>query len=391
MSAHSFGELVVERRQDFFGDLRRPNAERPCLARELALARIVREGEVCLLFLADLHADERLSETGDAEILPRLDVRIPRERGKRLAWHGRIDIDGEDVAGSRLPVDRSKLRVRLAHRRDGLVDVLVGGRCGLDGRAVREVIAEDDVGADDDGRCVSEGLALLELRELRIGPVDRLEALGLDDLPIRLIHQVVGRVLPQVLLAIRSLVHPARRFSRTEARDLRALHVALECRIGRARQTVGGHLDIQRDLRPRLSTERVFDGWRHGLRRVLHGDAAMVIGYARRQQVFFYEIHEGDEDLGGAVLLAHERRFEPLEFFALVKKARTLLVDSYEENSLAEAIANELARTAAFTHVTDELLVASVNVDVTEEGTFLVSEEAGDRSVFLSRDDDIEN
>jgi hypothetical protein len=117
----------------------------------------------------------------------------------------------------------------------------------------------------------------------------------------------------------------------------------------------------------------------------------MVIGYARCQQVFFYEIHEGDEDLGSAVLLAHERRFEPVEFFALVKKARALLVDAYEEDSLAEAIANELARTAAFIHVTDALLVASVNVDVTEEGTFLVSEEAGERSVFLSRDDDIEN
>jgi hypothetical protein len=98
--------------------------------------------------------------------------------------------------------------------------------------------------------------------------------------------------------------------------------------------------------------------------------------------MFFYEIHEGDEELGSAVLLAHERRFEPVEFFALVKKARTLLIDSYEEASLSEAIANELARTAGFIHV---------NVDVTEEGTFLVSEEAGDRSVFLSSDDDIEN
>jgi hypothetical protein len=107
--------------------------------------------------------------------------------------------------------------------------------------------------------------------------------------------------------------------------------------------------------------------------------------------MFFYELHEGDEDLGAAVLLAHERRLEPLEFFALVKKARTLLVDSFEEASLSEAIANELARTAGFIHVTDDLLVASVNVDVTEEGTFLVSEEAGDRSVFLSSDDDIEN
>ena len=107
--------------------------------------------------------------------------------------------------------------------------------------------------------------------------------------------------------------------------------------------------------------------------------------------MFFYEIHEGDEDLGSAVLLAHERHFEPVEFFALVKKARALMVDAYEEDSLAEAIANELARTAGFIHITDELLVASVNVDVTEEGPFLVSEAGGDRSVFLSSDDDIEN
>lgn len=103
--------------------------------------------------------------------------------------------------------------------------------------------------------------------------------------------------------------------------------------------------------------------------------------------MFFYEIHEGDEELGTAVLVAHERKFDPLEFFALVKKARALLVDAFEEGSLSEAIANELARAHGFIHVTDDLLVASVNVDETEEGTFLVSEDGGDRSVFLSRDD----
>jgi hypothetical protein len=106
--------------------------------------------------------------------------------------------------------------------------------------------------------------------------------------------------------------------------------------------------------------------------------------------VFFYEIHEGDEDLGTAVLVAHEHRFDPLEFFALVKKARTLLVDAYEEPSLSEAIANELQRAHGFIHVTDDLLLASVNVDETEEGTFLVTEDGGDRSAFLSRDDEIE-
>jgi hypothetical protein len=100
--------------------------------------------------------------------------------------------------------------------------------------------------------------------------------------------------------------------------------------------------------------------------------------------MYFYEIHEGDDEMATAVLLMHEQRFEPIEFFALVKKARLLVLDAYEEDSLAEAIANELG----FLHVTDERLIASVNVDEREEETFLVTSEEGTRSVFVSLDDD---
>jgi len=103
--------------------------------------------------------------------------------------------------------------------------------------------------------------------------------------------------------------------------------------------------------------------------------------------MFFYEIHEGDEEVGTAVLLGHEERFEPEEFFAIVKKARTLVVDSYEEDSLAEAIANELQRSQGFIHVTDERLVASVNVDETDENTYLVIDGQDERTVFLSREE----
>ena len=100
----------------------------------------------------------------------------------------------------------------------------------------------------------------------------------------------------------------------------------------------------------------------------------------------FYEIHEGDEEVGAAVLLAHEERIEPFDFFELVKKARALVLDAYEEDSLAEAIANELQRSDGFTHVTDKLLVASVNVDETEENTYLLTEEGDTRTLFMSRE-----
>ena len=100
----------------------------------------------------------------------------------------------------------------------------------------------------------------------------------------------------------------------------------------------------------------------------------------------FYEIHEGDEDIGAAVLLAHEELMEPFEFFELVKKAKALVAGSYEEDSLAEAIANELQRSNGFMHVTDNLLIASVNVDEKEENTYLLTEEGDTRTVFMSRE-----
>ncbi len=100
----------------------------------------------------------------------------------------------------------------------------------------------------------------------------------------------------------------------------------------------------------------------------------------------FYEIHEGEDDIGAAVLLAHESRIDPVEFFELVKRARALVLDSFEEDSLAEAVANELQRSGGFTHATDDLLVASVNVDENEENTYLLTEGGDERTIFMSRD-----
>lgn len=104
--------------------------------------------------------------------------------------------------------------------------------------------------------------------------------------------------------------------------------------------------------------------------------------------MYFYEIHESDEAVGTAVLLAHERAFSPTEFFALVTRARALLVESHEEDTLPEAIANELERTSGFVHVTDDRLLASVNVDESEEGTYLVTSDDTARAVYVRRDDE---
>jgi hypothetical protein len=107
--------------------------------------------------------------------------------------------------------------------------------------------------------------------------------------------------------------------------------------------------------------------------------------------VFFYEIHEGDDELGTAVLLGHEQRFEPQDFFQLVKKVRAEILESFEEDTLSEAIAAELQRRHGFVYVTDDLLVASVNVDENEQNTFLVTQGEGGRTIFVERDRDSPN
>lgn len=115
-------------------------------------------------------------------------------------------------------------------------------------------------------------------------------------------------------------------------------------------------------------------------------DAPLFWSDGEVREMYFYEIHEGDDELGTAVLLAHERAFSPADFFSLVKKARALLVDAFEEGTLSEAIANELERSSGFIHVTDDKLLAAVNVGETEADTFLVTADDATRTVYVRRE-----
>ena len=76
----------------------------------------------------------------------------------------------------------------------------------------------------------------------------------------------------------------------------------------------------------------------------------------------FYELHEGDDDVFADLLLAREEEMEPEEFFDLVQSIRRRVMDSYEQNTLIEAIADELERDYGFIAVTDDRLTAAVNV-----------------------------
>jgi hypothetical protein len=100
-------------------------------------------------------------------------------------------------------------------------------------------------------------------------------------------------------------------------------------------------------------------------------------------QLFFYELHEGATDLMTDALLVSERDHTPAQFEQLVQAARAAVLDTYEEDTLAEAIARELERSHGFTYISDEKLRASMSVGADEEDTYLVEQSEEFRSIVV--------
>jgi hypothetical protein len=89
--------------------------------------------------------------------------------------------------------------------------------------------------------------------------------------------------------------------------------------------------------------------------------------------LYFYELHEGDDDVFSDLLLVHEDQMEPEDFFELVQAIRVEVQDTFEEDTLIEAIALELEREHGFTFVSDARLTASVHVSPDEDENRLIS------------------
>jgi hypothetical protein len=102
--------------------------------------------------------------------------------------------------------------------------------------------------------------------------------------------------------------------------------------------------------------------------------------------VFFYELHEGDDEVYSDVLVVSESEWEPQEFFDLVQRVRHEVQDAYEHDTLIEAIASVLERDYGFIFVSDDRLAAAVNVSTVEAENFLADLEVD--LVDPSDDDD---
>ena len=87
--------------------------------------------------------------------------------------------------------------------------------------------------------------------------------------------------------------------------------------------------------------------------------------------MFFFELHEGDNEVYSDVLVVSESEWEPEEFFELVQSIRRRIKDAFVQDTLVEAIAIELEREHGFIFISDDALTASVNVSTEEDDNFL--------------------
>jgi len=104
--------------------------------------------------------------------------------------------------------------------------------------------------------------------------------------------------------------------------------------------------------------------------------------------VFFYELHEGDNEVFSDVLVVSESEWEADEFFELVQTIRRRIQDGYIHDTLSEAIAVELERDHGFIHISDDRLVASVNISTDDEQNFLAELEVDIADAEEDEDDD---
>jgi hypothetical protein len=98
-------------------------------------------------------------------------------------------------------------------------------------------------------------------------------------------------------------------------------------------------------------------------------------------QLYFYELHEGATDLMTDALLLSERDHTPVQFEAMVQAARAAILDTFEEETLVEAIARELERSHGFTYIGDEKLRGSMSVGMEDEDNYLVEQSDEFRSI----------
>lgn len=101
--------------------------------------------------------------------------------------------------------------------------------------------------------------------------------------------------------------------------------------------------------------------------------------------MYFYELHESDDELFVNVLLAHDAEYDEHEFLELVLESREAIGKTFEEETLIEGIAGELERRHGFVQV-EANLRAAVRVSAEEDETVLTP--VDERAAVMTEEDD---
>jgi hypothetical protein len=107
--------------------------------------------------------------------------------------------------------------------------------------------------------------------------------------------------------------------------------------------------------------------------------------------MYFYELHEGDDEVFEDLLLAHDELFEPDEFFEMVERIRRRVKDGFTHDTLIEAVADGLEAEYGFTTIDDDELAASVHVSTVEDENMLIPTGTFAPEPEWGSDDDVED
>ncbi len=103
-------------------------------------------------------------------------------------------------------------------------------------------------------------------------------------------------------------------------------------------------------------------------------------------QLHVYELHEGATDLMTDALLVSEHRYSADEFERMVRAARQKVLETFEEDTLAEAVARELERMGSFIYLGDDRIEASMSIGVEDADTFAIEQSDEYRSIVVELD-----
>jgi hypothetical protein len=95
------------------------------------------------------------------------------------------------------------------------------------------------------------------------------------------------------------------------------------------------------------------------------------------RSIYFYELHEGEDEVFSDLLLAHHSEYDEREFLEMVLEARERVIERYGTDTLIEAVARDLAAHHGFLVIDDSRLTVSVHVSAEEGGTVVTDIVAG--------------